>query len=333
MRTFALLGLLLAACPGQAQPFEPRGPFALHDEHLLAQARLTLAPVAARTLAAGRSDVRIGVRWSNTFAWSQDVPGETPRTRRYLLDGEVLTADVELRRGLRDGLDVGLRLPVQWRGGGALDGFIDGFHRAFRFAGVGDGERPSFRRDAWRVLGRTRTGAAFAWSDEGVGLGNLDLEARARLGRGRGRAGHAALLRAALPTGTPPFDGNGWSLGAQLVTTRACGTRAVLHAGAGLTYGGSRRVRGVGYTRLRAQAFATLERRLGARASLLLGSELASRLVRDVDGFAGLHSTVHAGVWVDMGKRTGLALALVENVAAQAATADLTLHAGLSFGR
>ncbi len=334
MRAPVVVGLLLALPVCAARGDETRGPFELRDTQLLAQARLTLPPLGAATLGRGRTSLRASVAWGNTFAWAQDVPGETPRLRRYLLDGEALTLELELRRGLHEAVDVGLRVPLHGRGGGRMDGFIDAFHRAFRFAGVGDGQRPAFRRDAFRVEGLTRGGRGFAWTERGWGLGDVELLARVRLSATTGgRMATAGVVRLSLPSGTTPFDSGGVALGAQIVTSLRLGARADLHAGVGATLAGARQVDDVRYARLRGQGFAVLERRCGSRISLLVGGELASRLVRDVDGLAGLHLTAHAGAWVDLGSRTRLALAFVENVAAQAVTADLALHAGLTLRR
>ncbi len=329
---FVSLVTLLLAFPARAD--EARGPLAPRDTQLFAQPRLVLAPEGARTLGRGRTLLRAGLHWGNSFAWAQDAPGETPSLRRYLLDGEALTLDFELRRGLTDALDVGLRLPLHWRGGGALDGIIDAFHRVFRFAGVGDGSRPAFVRDAFRVEGRTRDGTPFTWSDaRGAGLGDAELSARLALGGAGTRRSLGLALHVSLPTGTRPFDGGAASAGVQLLAARDLGARADLHFGVGATFGGARQVRGVSYERERVQGFAVVERRLGARVSLLLGSEIASPLMRAQGGFAGLHWTAHAGAWFDLSHRARLGVALVENIAAQASTADLALHLGVELRR
>ena len=313
---FVSLVTLLLAFPARAD--EARGPLAPRDTQLFAQPRLVLAPEGARTLGRGRTLLRAGLHWGNSFAWAQDAPGETPSLRRYLLDGEALTLDFELRRGLTD----------------ALDGIIDAFHRVFRFAGVGDGSRPAFVRDAFRVEGRTRDGTPFTWSDaRGAGLGDAELSARLALGGAGTRRSLGLALHVSLPTGTRPFDGGAAAAGVQLLAARDLGARADLHFGVGATFGGARQVRGVSYERERVQGFAVVERRLGARVSLLLGSEIASPLMRAQGGFAGLHWTAHAGAWFDLSHRARLGVALVENIAAQASTADLALHLGVELRR
>ena len=90
--------------------------------------------------APGAWSVGLSAYSGNSFSWTQEGPGETPEDRRFLIDGEALVLDATVRRGLRADLDVSLRVPLQWRGGGGLDGFIDWWHR---FAHVPDGSRPS----------------------------------------------------------------------------------------------------------------------------------------------------------------------------------------------
>lgn len=299
----------------------------MRDGQVLAQARLVLPAGSAVTLDPGRTVWRLGLLWANTFAWTQDVPGEAPLDRRFLLDGETLTLDLGLARGLRPGLDVSVRLPLLLRGGGVMDGFLDGVHRAF---GLDDGGRPAFRRDAWRVEGLTPAGGTFAWSAGQAALGDLELGLRRRLA-GPGPARVALVARLGLPTSTGPLRQHAPALGLQVVAAHDLGASAVLQGGGGLVLGGTRDVAGVGYSGTRGQAFVGLERRLGARASLHLQADLASRLVDGIDRYPGVHAHLLLGASRDVGHGGRLELALVENLRDQQATADLAFHAAFSL--
>ena len=125
-------GLPAATASEDTTPPAGRGPIEIRDDHLLAQGRLTLPAVAPWTVPAGRWSIEASVLWSNSFSWTQDVPGEKPAERLFLLDGETLTVATTLRRGLGPHLDIGLRVPLKHRGGGVLDGFIDAWHRLLR---------------------------------------------------------------------------------------------------------------------------------------------------------------------------------------------------------
>lgn len=318
----ALAGL--AASLG-AQPVE-RGPLPVRDGQVLAQGRLGLPAESAVTLAPGQSRWRVGLLWANTFAWTQDVPGEAPRVRRFLLDGETFTLDAGFEHGLRPGLELALRLPLHLRGGGVMDGLLDALHRTF---GLDDGSRPAFRRDAWRVEGLTPAGRSFAWPAGQAALGDLELGLRRSLA-GPGPARAALVARLGLPTSTGPLRERRPALGLQLVAARDLGASAVLQGGVGGLLGGTREVAGVAYEAARGQAFLALERRLGRRASLHLQADLASRLVAGLDRYPGLHSHALLGLSRDLGATTRLELALIENLRDQQATADLALHAAVT---
>src|SRR2546425_7480848 len=129
----ALAAAFLAAAPALAQEPrpEPDGPVEIRDEQLLAQPRLTLPPIGPDTVPKGRWAFRLGFLWCNSFGWTQDVPGETPTDRRFLIDGEARTVDLNVARGVGENAQVALRVPLRWRGGGAPDGRIATRHRSF----------------------------------------------------------------------------------------------------------------------------------------------------------------------------------------------------------
>src|SRR5260370_18253553 len=115
----ALAAAVLCAFPALAQePWpEPEGPVEIRDEHVLAQNRLTLPPIGPDTVPRGRWSLRLGLLWCNSFGWVQDVPGETPTDRRFLIDAETRTLDLNVARGVGENAQVTLRVPLRWRGG------------------------------------------------------------------------------------------------------------------------------------------------------------------------------------------------------------------------
>ena len=245
----ALIAWLLAA-PALAQ--EARGPIELREEWLLAQNRLTLPAIAPDVLPAGTARLRLSLDWGNDFGWQQDVRGEEPEDRRYMVDGEHRTLALELRRGLGRGVEAGARLPLRWRGGGMLDGVIDAFHEFTLRLGLPDNQRSFFATDRFRVDGTDRAGNGVSWeAATGSGLGNLELSAR------WAAAGHAPGTRLALvgrlglPTGTGPFDADGLEAGVQAVTAVRLADRLDLYAGLGGTAFSDTEVGGLEYSRLR----------------------------------------------------------------------------------
>lgn len=305
-----------------------RGPTELRDEHLLAQDRLTLPAFGPDTVGHGRFVLRVSFLWVSSFSWTQDVPGEHPADRRFLIDGETRTLDLTLRYGLRADLDVALRVPLRWRGGGDLDPIIDTWHRIFNFP---SGNRGDFRRNAFRLEGLTIEGLPFSWNDEaGTGLGNLEAETRWRFHDG-GREGWSAALetRLALPSGSGPFAGDGIGLGLQLAGVKSLARSLDLFLGAGTTFQDDGPVRGVLYEPVRGQAFLALEWRPARRLSLVGETDAATRLVENIDRYPGVHWMVHVSGRIDVSKTARLEVGFTENLVDQRSTADFGIHVGL----
>jgi hypothetical protein len=333
LRLASALAWLLAAFPAAAAgPDDPvhRGPSEIRDEHVFAQPRLTLPATAPWTAPVGRWTLATSALWSNSFSWNQDEPGENPAHRAYLVDGEGLTLDTTLSRGLRPNLDVALRLPVRWRGGGAMDELIDSWHRFF---GLPDGGRPYFVQNAFRVEGTTTGGAPFSWTDRsGGGLGALELSSRWRVvGGGDAPASVALVGRLTLPTATGPFAGHGAAAGAQLVVAVPLARWLDLYSGVGGTAQGDGPVEGVAYEPARAHGFLALEWRPWRGFSLVAETDAASRLVSNVERYPGTHWMLNVTGRVDVGRRLRLDLGFTENLRDQLSTTDFALFTALAL--
>ena len=326
----ALAAALLAAAPALAQEprSDPDGPVEIRDEQLLAQPRLTLPPIGPDTVPQGRWSFRLGFLWSNSFGWTQDVPGETPTDRRFLIDGEARTVDLNVARGVGENAHVALRVPLRWRGGGSLDGLIDTWHRIF---GLPQGGRSRFLKNAFRVEGLTEAGQPFSWNDQrGTGLGNVELESRWRFadgGRGGWRAAVAA--RVALPTGTAPFDEDAAGLGVQVAAAKRLAGPLDLFLGAGGLVQGPGPVRGIGYETQRLHVFLALEWLMFGFFHLIAETDAASRLIRDIDRYPGLHWITNVSGRIPISKRTRFELGFTENFKNQMSTTDFGVHFGL----
>jgi hypothetical protein len=327
------LGVATAA-PGQSNGsvsdrFE-RGPLEIRDGHLLAQGRLTLPATSPHTLPRGTWSFDIPVLWSSSFSWTQDVPGEEPGDRRFLVDGETVTLAPTLRRGLGGHVDVGLRLPVHHRGGGVLDGFIDFWHRVLN---VEDAQRPAFHRNLFRAEGRTTTAGTFTWTEgAGTGLGNAEIDVRWRsLDGGGDRLSVAVIGRLSLPTATAPFESGGLGAGGQLVLGAPLGATTDLYLGAGVTVQDPSPVRGVEYERTRGHGFAAFEWRPWRRVSLIAETSAATRLVANIDSYPGVHWVVNLGGRIDLGPQLRLDVGFTENLVDQQSTTDLGLYFALGW--
>jgi hypothetical protein len=318
---------LAAQEPG---PSEPEGPVEIRDEQVLAQSRLTLPPIGPDTVPRGRWSFRLGSLRCNSFGWVQDIPGEMPNDRRFLVDAETHTLDLNVARGVGRNVQVALRVPLRWRGGGALDGLIDKWHEIF---GLPDGNRPYFNKNAFRVEGVTESRQAFSWNDErGTGLGNLEVEGRWRFHDG-GRDGWRAAVaaRIALPTGTAPFNEDGGAFGLQVVAARRLAGPLDLFFGAGGSVQGSGPVRGIAYETWRVHSFLALEWRIFRRFHVIAETDAASRLIRDIDLYPGFHWITNVSGRIPLSRRARFELGITENFKNQLATTDFGLHFGLAL--
>lgn len=323
------LAVLLLLQPGPTAAQERRGPIEAREHWLLVQPSLTLPALSPDLLSPGRSSVGLQLDWGNDLGWKGGVPGETPEGRSFLVDGEHRSLALEWRRGLRPGLEIGLRTTLEWRGGGSLDGVIDWFHGFTRKLGLPDNGRRRFARDLLRVLGRDVRGQPLDWSGAaGTGLGDLELQARWALLPSGGWP-LTLVARAALPTAIGAFDSAGLAGGLQLATAHPLGARFDVYLGAGASAHARRRVEGLAHAGLRPQAYAALEWRAARRLSLLLQLDAAGRAIEDVDDYPALQSYLRLGGKLDFGERLRLEAGFAENIKNQQSTTDFAVFVGL----
>lgn len=314
---------------------EPRrGPVEVRDHYLLAHARLTLPAVSPDTLGCGVDSWRVAFAWGNTFGWRQDVTGEDPLVRDLLADGETRTLDVTWTHGVTDDLDLGVRVPLHWRGGGVLDETIDWFHDVTSFVTL-DNDRPDFDRDRFRIQGNHEDGTPFRADDrKGLGLGNVEGVAKWRFcDGGRDGTSWAAVGRVTVPTGTEPFDTGGVDVGLQLVGAHRLARAFDAFWGAGGTWFSEDRFDGMSYEPWRGHVFGGVEWRPLRGMSLVVTTSYATSLLSDVARWKGHHWYLDVGAKVDVGAGVTLELGFTENFVDQQETADVVGYLGLELRR
>lgn len=307
-----------------ADPFQiARGPAEIRDEFLTAQVRLTLPAVGPDVLDPGRWLVRMHVDYGNDFGFSQ-----VGSDLRFMVDGEHSTLEAQVRRGLGGGVDVGVRVPVRWRGGGWADGLIEWWHDTFGFA---NNDRDSFPQDEFHVEGRDVAYNEYEWTEKGWGLGNVELDVRwAFLCPSRRCDWRAALVgRVGLPTGTGPYETSSVDVGLQAVAARQLGRRFDLYGGLGGTWFSEDTIRGIEYEPLRAHGFLALEWRAASWLSLLVQTDAASRLVTNLVDYPALQWYLMVGGKADLGRGWRATLGVTENLLDQQSTLDAGIWASL----
>jgi hypothetical protein len=329
--TAGLLLMMAAQSVPAAPPAPPsarlrRGPIESRDEFLLSQPRLTLPALAPDPLPRGRTRVRVAADWGNDFGLETGRVDGVLRVL-HLVDGEHRSGALQLSHGLSDRWTVQARVPVLWRGGGVLDGLIDGWHR---LTGLPHGNRPDFPRDRLVISALDDRSGAIRWTDpQGYGLGGVEVGARwsgAVHAPGWTRAVDA---RVQLPTATGPFAGGGVELGAQALFARTLGEAGDLYLGLGGTVLSRPRQDAIDYARVRPQGFAAVEWRPWRPVSLLAEAAAAGRLVRNVDSLPGLHLLLRLGTKVDVARGWRLEGGFTEGLRPISATTDFGLMLAL----
>ncbi len=321
-----------ARCPCADEP--RRGPVEVRDPYLLAQPRLTLPATSPDTLGCGVTSLRVQFTLGNSFGWGQSDTGENPADRQFLVDGESRTLEVVAMHGVTRDLDLGVRVPLHWRGSGVTDPIIDLFHEATSFF-ILDNERNDFRRDAYRIEGRTYGGDVFdAGGDGGVGFGDVEAIGRWRfLDGGRDGASAALVGRVTLPTGTGPFDPGGFGAGLQVVGARRVARAFDVFAGVGGTWFSETGDMGIQYEELRGQVFAAVEWRPARTWSLIFEMDYTTALVDDVVRFHPQHFIMNLAAKIDLRPDTRLELGFIENFIHQQSTVDVAAYVGVEFRR
>lgn len=250
------------------------GPLEVRDPFVLALQRAR--PWARSPEVLGHLELELAVRglWANSWAFEAE---------RYRIDAETGEIDLVLRVGLLERFEVGLLLPIEVRGGGVLDGFVEGFHDAFGLPQAGRARAP---RDRFFVSGLDERGEPFALEHEGAGLGDLVLEGRALLLEGGATLpALTATARLRLPTGRAAFDlSDGVDVTLGLDASKRLGELPlVLYASLAYTHYAEGRVAGLALERHRAFFALGGEWELHSTLSLVVHAWIESR--REVRAF------------------------------------------------
>ncbi|MCO5169358.1 MAG: DUF3187 family protein [Planctomycetes bacterium] len=263
-----------AAPAAEAPPPLPqwgRGPLEVRDPFILSLSRLS--PWARSPAISPHLGGEVGVRgvWANSYAFADD---------RYVLDAEVRQLWAYARVGGWDRVELGLHLPYEWRGGGVMDGFIEGFHSAF---GLPDMDRDRRPRDRFLVTGVQRDGSVFSLDHPGYGFSDLIVEPRVLLYQGDALLPAASLTaRLRLPTGRRKFQlSDGVDASIALDLSKRLGTLPlVAYATLAYTYHAHAHVGGLRLARHRFLASIGLEWEITPLVSLVVHTWLETPNVR-----------------------------------------------------
>jgi hypothetical protein len=335
MRAFAAIALLAASAAATAAEPPPDdlwewtasdavglGPLILRPQSPFSILRFAPIPLPPVTTESGAWDIGAVWNWDNYFAVD-------PRGR-FVIDAESFGITVGASYGLTDRVDVHIALPTSYRGGGALDGFVEDFEKTFNVANEVRKEHPR-NRYLVRIVGEDGGVFEQTGEDSGWGVEDLTLGFRYQLTAGDD-ARPAVLVSAGFKL---PF-GREASLRSSGGTDIALGVAAGQKLGRFHLYGSltgihfaATKIGGIELTQHQWSLFAGLEYRKSARTSWLLQSAVTSPAARRFGDFA--KRTYEVALGFKRLLRPGLLLeaSVLENLLVFDNSPDVGFHAGL----
>jgi hypothetical protein len=170
-RRVLLLVLALSVPACLSAPLERSSPMRVRNQHPAQLTAIHGDPRPARPAAPGGLEADVRLDW--TSLWTQPGTGSD----EIVLDGEIVRAELDLRMGLGEGIDLEVGIPILHPTSGCLDGFIEGWHDFF---GLPDGERNEFPRNRFDVAARRARGNgefedAYRLDEDGLHLGDIPV--------------------------------------------------------------------------------------------------------------------------------------------------------------
>ncbi|MCX7073057.1 MAG: DUF3187 family protein [Gammaproteobacteria bacterium] len=305
-----LAPLMAAAEPG----------FAVRNEATLSRTATLPTLGESRVLDDGQFATRFTVDWSNEYV------AQANARESLTVDAETERVTFGFRRGVAEGVELAVDLPLLFTGGGSLDGLIEGWHDAF---GLPNGGRDRVRQDRYRVEyvvdGQTRI-----LDDGGAnGIGDVELSAGFRL-----REDVAFRALAKLPTGRSSRLQGGNAGGALWFDFDPFHGAANWfgYVSAGASYSGQSEVIGAQQKQFVALGGAAVGYRVWRPVSLLVQFNGHTALHKDSD----LNALDRPGGQLSFGGRIIIAPKLQLDLAVQedvlvSSSPDFSIHVGLRY--
>lgn len=299
-----------------------RGPLTLRGQSAFQFLRLSLIPVGVEPLPAASWLVSATTTWTNRWAWKKN---------KYLVDAEVLRVGFAATYGVTDWLGLRIEVPFCVRGGGVMDGFIQGFHDAF---GLGQAGRDQFPMDHFQITLWRKDGTQFGLTgeDSGIGLEDMILSSQVRLTKGGPYLPQAMLvLHLKLPTGDKgDLYGSGCVDGGVSVLLGKRIWKFFGYVSAQYTRFGGKEIAGIPMREDQVSVLTALEYPWCDRVSLVVQELVNTGAARDFYQFSEASHEITFGAKVETIAGTVLELGLIENLFRFDNSPDFGVHFGLS---
>ncbi len=318
-KAFLSLIIFLLAFPAQAEQGDQwgYGPVEIFNHYPLAAPHATWSQTSPEVLDQGEASARASFSWGNTYG-SKDS---------YRIDAETRELRLEFDYGVTPRFELGVDLPLFWRGGGVLDEAIDGWHDFFDMP---EGGRPDVPADQFFLGGLQDSTAPFRVHEDGTTLGNVALQAKYLVTKGSDTFPAVSLEgRVALPTTKTNLGHGSVDTTLGLVASKRFGS-FFLYTGASWIYYSDTEISQIRYESHHAELFAALEYELSSAWYIQTGVIWSGETVNNISQHPNhsLYWDFSAAYLID--QKTAFELLVRENISAARGTIDVDFLLGLN---
>jgi hypothetical protein len=300
------------------------GPLTLSSQSPVQVLRPTLLPYTPSTILEGDMEFIASAAWTNLWARKRDGS--------YIVDLEQLRLGVVGRYGLTDRLNVQLEVPFLIRGGGFMDGMIEGFHDTF---GIRQAGRDDFSRNEFRVEIEAEPGSRRAMDREAARAGIMDTVLGLQYNVTCGTEWLPAIgigVSLKIPTGS---DGGlrgspGFDPGVNIAVSRRFVGWLYGYLNLGFAYYGNDDVLGLELRPYQASALAALEFRATDNLAILVQILGNTAGAKDFHEFSKPTTEITLGAKWEIDRLTVLELGLIENLFIFENSPDFGVHFGVT---
>ncbi len=294
------------------------GPIPLDNAYPLSRLHISAKPLSPEVKPQGTLTLSSSLSWSNTFNIVKS---------RYRVDTEHRTLRLGAAFVPLDRLELSFELPIEYRGGGILDSFLDGWHTFFGFP---RGGRNDVEDNQFVVRGVNDDESEFELEKHGTRFGTAKVGTKYLILKGSETTpALSAVAQIGLPTGADTFGHNGIDLLAGAAASNRWG-RFILYGSAAYYYYSDIEVDGLRLARHNASASLSAEYELTPNLSAIVGSTYYSNMVKDVQRFPDYALYLDTGLTYLTGTRTRIDALLRENLSPRLGSTDVTFHLGVA---
>lgn len=291
------------------------GPFHLPSQSPFQSLRLGITPQTPSTLGKGQKEIQAFTTWVNI--WSTE--------ENSFLDYENLQTNLIFAYGITDTIQIEAGWDTQSRFGGAMDGFIQGFHDLF---GIDQDGRDQVPKNDFNY----NIDPSVSLTDEDRGLYSSSVQATLQHNVTCGISKWPAFAYALTARYELKSDdlegGNPWDFGLSVALSQRFSS-FYLYGTVGYALFGRDSFRGIGLSDTQFTGLFAIEWRAFSTASIIVQYLFSEGVVEDLDAFSEPSHEVTLGAKWEIVRGTVLELGLIENILTSGNSPDFGVHLGV----